>query len=216
MQRRRTTYHFCCLKNRVVIHMNDAGNDNVWSTVKKSCHEKLARVFVYLNQNSLRSWKKHPHVLHWRLLFCEGGNMAQKLKHFLPTGDIGWLQAERRRVRTLKWILTDVSRDNKGLPHLMIGNVINRRRFFIRAWSNDCNKSRQCWLRWRVRTRCRTGFLWRRKVNNNIFKQALTLPLIESDSQVGGHLLFFLFLTNNRGHQSIHSYFYFVGWRWRA
>lgn len=49
--------------------------------------------------------------------------MVQKLGHFFSTEDVGKLWAERRRVQTLKRFLIDAPRDEKGFPHLVIGNI---------------------------------------------------------------------------------------------
>ena len=58
------TYHFQCLKNSVVLHMNDVSNGSVWITVRKPHQERLVRVSIHLNQNSLHSREGRPHVLH--------------------------------------------------------------------------------------------------------------------------------------------------------
>lgn len=64
-----TTYHFCCLKSSIILHMNDEDNSSVQSTIRKLRHEILVKVFIYLNRNSLHSRKECPHVLYYRLTF---------------------------------------------------------------------------------------------------------------------------------------------------
>lgn len=117
------TYHFRYLKNSEVIHMHDTYNGSVHNVMRKLSHKWLVRVFVHLNRNPLSSRKECPHVVHWRLPFSEGNDVVWKLGHFLLTEDVGKLWAERRRVQTLKWFLIDATWDDKGFPHLVIGNV---------------------------------------------------------------------------------------------
>ena len=63
------------------------------------------------------------------------------------------------------------------------------------------NLSQQCWLGRRVQTGSWMILLWRRWANSDRLRQALTLPLTESGSQIGSHLLFFILIVNNWGHQ---------------
>lgn len=43
------TYHLFLFKSRVVLHVDNAGNSSVWSTVRKPCREGLIGIVIYLD-----------------------------------------------------------------------------------------------------------------------------------------------------------------------
>lgn len=49
MKKGEMTYHFYCLKGCVILQMNDVGNGNIRSTVRKSCHERLVKILIHLD-----------------------------------------------------------------------------------------------------------------------------------------------------------------------
>ena len=132
--------------------MNDVNNASVWSIVRKSCHERLVRVFIYLNQNSLCNRKKTPPCptledpFQWRRGYgLEAHSLPPSWGHRLAYGE-----------------------KKKGSNTRMIPHWCSLRQQKA-SLSRGSSRSQRCWLRWRVRTRCQTGFLWRRKVNSNRF-----------------------------------------------